>query len=63
MTHELATRIMENEYSCVIRASNGCDRKCEKCDLLLPTDQVMDAYEYVLECLHKTSGEKYEVCN
>ena len=44
MTAARAIEIIENEIACVRRASNGCDRKCESCDLLMDTDEILLAY-------------------
>ena len=46
--------IMENELRCVQRASNYCcNRECEKCDLLMDTDEIINAYGYVILMLEK----------
>lgn len=44
MTARRAIEIMETEIACIRRASNGCDRKCEVCDLLMDTDELLLAY-------------------
>ena len=51
MTSETALRIMKNEKECVLRQGNSCDRDCMKCDLLLPTDEVLEAYDVVIDLL------------
>lgn len=44
--------IMENELRCVQRASvNGCDRDCGHCELLMNTDEIMQAYGKVIKTL------------
>ena len=41
---------MRNERLCVVRAStiNHCNRDCQNCDLLLPTDEILEAYDCVI---------------
>lgn len=47
--------IMENELRCVQTAStNRCDRDCGKCPLVMPTDQIVEAYGYVIRMLEST---------
>ena len=48
--------IMENELRCVQRASvNGCDRECDKCDLLMDADKIVKAYCRVLSMIEYNS--------
>ncbi len=52
-THE----IMENELRCVQRASvNACDRDCKHCDLLMDTDEIIQAYGMVITMLESWSN-------
>ncbi len=45
---------LENEVKCVQRNEAGkCDRHCEDCDLVLPTEQVLDAYAVAIVKLKK----------
>lgn len=42
--------VMEREKTCVLRQGTAdCDRDCKNCDLVLPTDEVVKAYDYVTE--------------
>ena len=44
--------VLETEKTCVLRQNTpSCDRKCEKCDLLLPTKQVLDGYNNAIDVL------------
>ncbi len=47
-------RIMETERECVKRAAMpfGCDRECAKCDLVMDADEIIAAYDAVLEILN-----------
>ena len=50
MTTQRLHDIMENELRCVKRASvNGCDRDCGECDLLMDTDELIEAYVKVIK--------------
>lgn len=52
-----AHEIMENELRCVQRASvNVCDRDCRHCDLLMDTDEIIQAYEMVIKMLESWSS-------
>jgi len=52
MTRKEVHDIMENELRCVQRAeTHCCDRECEKCDLLMNTDDIIKAYGYVIRML------------
>ena len=49
MTRDIAARVIQNEMECVKRAAGGiCDRQCGMCDLLLPEDTILEAYNWVL---------------
>lgn len=43
--------VMKNEFECVKRAEKGCDRQCDKCDLLMDTEVIKLAYMNVLTLL------------
>lgn len=52
MTLQKTHDIMENELRCVQRASvNGCDRDCGHCELLMDTDEIVQAYGLVIKSL------------
>lgn len=37
--------VLRNEYECVKRNIAGCDRDCGRCELVLPDDVILHAYE------------------
>ena len=51
--------IIENEKECVKRASLpfGCDRHCEDCDLVRPTEEILWAYDKVLDILRRMEDD------
>ena len=49
MTQERIIEIMQTEKECVLRQdTDKCDRNCGKCDLVLPTEEVLQAYDAVI---------------
>ena len=42
------SEVLRNEYECVKRNIAGCDRRCGECELVLPDDVILHAYE---ECI------------
>ena len=52
MTIDEAIALVKIERECVIRADN-CDRKCEKCDLLQDSSNLIDMYEQLAEWLEE----------
>lgn len=38
--------------------ANSCDRKCKKCDLVLPTDEILDAYKEAIVALEYLINRK-----
>lgn len=54
MNNELtqALIVLEKERECVLRQdSPDCDRDCKKCDLLLPTETVVEAYDNAIKVI------------
>ena len=49
MTVDKVVEIIQKEKECVSRQQ--CDRKCEKCDLVMKAEDILDAYNYVLKRL------------
>lgn len=50
MTNKEISGVIKFEKACVMRQEgNGCDRKCERCVLLLPTEDVIEAYNKAIE--------------
>lgn len=57
MTNEEAIEIIRTEIKCVKRNDNAqCDRKCESCDLVLPTSKVIKAYDLAIEALRRETN-------
>ena len=54
MTNEQAIEIIRKEYLCVKRNENGwCDRKCENCDLVMPTEDIFETYKMAIKALEQ----------
>ena len=47
--HELTIRVIQTERECVARQQ--CDRDCGRCDLVMDADEILAAYDYVLDIL------------
>lgn len=50
MTNERAVEIIQTEKKCVARA-NICDRDCANCDLVLPEEDILTAYDMAIKAL------------
>ena len=48
---EKVINIMVTEKTCVILNENGCDRNCSTCHLVLPTQDIVNAYNTVIGIL------------
>lgn len=46
-----AVEVIKNEKMCVERNINGCDRLCNKCDLVLPDKEVLNAFDAAIKAL------------
>ena len=52
MTKQEAIRIIGIECECVNRNDSiNCNRKCNDCDLVLPAEQIKEAYHVAIEAL------------
>jgi hypothetical protein len=52
MSPEEVKKLMEVERECVHRnEAKICDRDCAICDLVQPTERVLEAYDYVISML------------
>ena len=52
MTVKEAAGAIKFEKACVLRQDTPqCHRDCKKCDLLLPTENVLTAYDMAIEAL------------
>lgn len=50
MNKEKAIKILKIEKECVIRADkNKCNRQCELCDLVMPAQDILNAYDYFIK--------------
>ncbi len=45
-----AIKIIKNEKKCVERA-DACDRDCAKCDLVMSTKDILEAYDLAIDTL------------
>lgn len=56
MTNEREIEVINTEKKCVLRNMRGCDSQCGKCDLVLPEDDILLAYDMAImaltECVH-----------
>lgn len=50
MTNERAIEIIQTEKKCVARA-NICGRDCANCDLVLPEEEILTAYDMAIRAL------------
>ena len=51
MTNEKAIEVIKTERRCVLRNIRGCDRDCGKCDLVLPDEDILMAYDMAIRAL------------
>lgn len=51
MTKEETIAVIKNELQCVQRDCCRLENECSKCDLVLPQEQIVEAYENVLNIL------------
>lgn len=43
--------VLETEKTCVEQNIKGCDRDCANCDLVLPDQKILDAYDHAIGLL------------
>lgn len=62
MNIEDTIRVLSNERACVMRNTAGaCDRNCAACDLVLPDELVISAYQTAINILRaQQKAEKNE---
>lgn len=62
MNRNKALEVMLTEKCCVERQEDAskCDRRCGECDLLLPTEEVLQAYDFVINMLTEKKRPKGE---
>lgn len=51
MTNERVIEVLRTEKKCVLRNIRGCDRDCAKCDLVLPDDEILTAYDTAIRII------------
>ena len=51
-------QILETERKCVSRASSSipCNRRCDKCDLVLDSEDIIYAYSWAIGFIKQTTG-------
>jgi len=58
MTRKEAAGVIKFEKTCVLRQDTPrCNRDCKKCDLLLPTEDVLTAYDMAIKALEQQPCE------
>ncbi|MEE3417147.1 MAG: hypothetical protein VZR53_17520 [Prevotella sp.] len=48
-----ALELLKIEQACIRKADEGCNRKCEECFLVQPTEKLLDMYAYLIDKLNK----------
>ena len=56
MTNERAIEVIKIEKKCVLRNMRGCDRKCENCDLVMESEDILLAYDIAIMALMMRSN-------
>ena len=61
MTRKEAAGVIKFEKACVLRQDTPrCNRDCKKCDLLLPTEDVLTAYDMAIKALEQDIKHAYD---
>lgn len=50
MTNEEVIDVIKTESECVRKAEN-CDRNCGKCSLVMPTENILEAYDVAIRSI------------
>lgn len=58
MTSDRAIFVLETEKKCVLRNIRGCDRDCMHCDLVLPDEEVLTAFNMAIEALEDDNDHR-----
>lgn len=53
MDLEKAIALLHVEQACIRKADAGCDRQCDKCFLVRPTEDLLSMYAYVIGILER----------
>lgn len=56
MTRNDAVNIIRKERACVIRA-DICGRDCARCDLVMKTEDIIEAYDMAIFALMRGEGD------
>jgi hypothetical protein len=51
MSNERVIEVLMNGKKCVLRNIRGCDRECGKCDLVLPDEEILTAYDAAIRII------------
>lgn len=51
MDNDKALALLKVEQACIRKAEAGCDRQCDKCFLVKPTNELLDMYSYLISKL------------
>ena len=46
-----AVEVIQTNKKCVLRNIRGCNRQCEACDLVLPEEEILQAYDMAVSAL------------
>lgn len=60
MNNKEALELLKIEQACIRKADAGCNRKCEECFLVQPTEKLLDMYAYLIDKLNKEVNDE---CN
>ena len=53
MNEDEIVAVLQNEMACVIRADQKrCNRDCAECDLVMPTEQIVEAYAKAINAVY-----------
>lgn len=58
MNNDKALELLKVEQACIRKAEAGCDRQCDKCFLVRPTDDLLDMYSYLINKLERESTDE-----
>lgn len=58
MTEKEAIDVIKTEKKCVLRNIRGCDRDCAKCDLVLPDEDILTAYDMAIKVLNEEEDDR-----
>lgn len=61
MNYKDVLEIIKNEKTCVERAVAGCDRKCEKCDLLREDKEILQSYDIAIKSIERQIPKKPDI--